>query len=100
MKPSLLFSFLKDPFFQIFFVGFLILTINSKDACNQVCMSGFKTHHGLKLFCTKVGQASYAIKDLRKASNRWLVPDACIWPDPTWLNLMISLAWTLLFVSP
>ena len=30
-----------------------------------------------------------------KVINGWLVPDACLWLDPPWINLRFSLALTV-----
>ena len=45
--------------------------------------------------CTMVGQTSDSMTALTKALVDGLVPDACLWLVPPWLNLKFSLALTI-----
>ena len=31
----------------------------------------------------------------KKTLISWLMPDACVWLGPPWLNLKFALAWTI-----
>ena len=51
--------------------------------------------YGFLFNCMAAGQTSDSKKKLTKTFIEGLVPDACLWLGPPWLNLSFSLALTI-----